>query len=693
MARSRRVNPLLVVLGLSLGLTMPSRDARATTNVCSMGPFVEGVDVYSGDGAIDWKAAAGAGIGFAYIKASQGNYVTDTRFAANWADTKANGVLRGAYHFYDPNVDGTVQADYFLNVMGPLSAGDLPPMIDVECPDGDKNCLGGSSGAASAATIEKSLGDLIARVKAKTGKKPVIYTFGAYFSSNGVATTGLSDLPLYIAYPTTGDCFNVPDPWTSARFWQWSWTGMVPGITSGVDRDRFMGTKAQLLAFVEGFETPSQVNGNDAMSLVSWPDGHTELFATGVSGDALHAFTQGASPGASTWSKPSSLGGGGVGCGLGSVAWPPSGASGAGGDSVTVWSAKADGTTSSLSWDPAKKTWSAFAPDGGKSLSRLSTVAFQDGHVESFALGADGNIWHDSGAAGKFAGWTKLDVKPSGAPVFVTGAAPIVWGDGHAEIFATDKNGVVFHDYTSTASPPVWQGWTAIGGAPKVKVASRPIPARWADGHVTVFARSTDGRLVISDYTKDAWPDFAALNPTEMIEGEPSVLVYPAYGPEIFARDPSGDLVHMWNTGTSGAAVWSAWSNDFAQKLASDPMAWLRSDGTAEVFGVDDTGALLVSAHTGTTWTKFAPLGTGFDACKDGKAAFVPDAGPTPTGGADAGADDAGPGDTYQPGGGSGGCACNLHESSAGAGVPFAVGAGVVAGLFAARRRRSRKVC
>jgi len=678
---SRRFRHSALAIAFALASLTACSRAHATTNVCSMGPFVDGVDVYSGDGAIDWKAAAGAGIEFAYIKASQGNYFSDDRFATNWAQTKANGVLRGAYHFYDPNVDGTVQADYFLNILGPITPGDLPPMIDVECPDGDKNCLGGASGAASAATISKSLHDLIARVESKTGKKPVIYTFGAYFSSNNVPTTGLSDLPLYIAYPTTGDCFNVPDPWTSAAFWQWSWTGTVAGINSGVDRDRFMGTKAQLLAFINGFETPSQVNGNDAMSLVSWADGHTELFATGVNGDALHLASQGSAM-TETWSKAASIGSGGVGCGLASVAWGPSST----GQSVTVWSAKADGTTSALSWDPVKKAWGAFVPDGGKSLSRLSTVTFTDGHVESFALGADGAIWHDAGTAGKMAGWSKLDAATA-TTTFVTGAAPIVWGDGHAEIFATDKNGVVFHDYTNTASPPVWQGWKPITG---VKVASRPIPARWADGHVSVFARSADNRLVISDYTKDAWPAFAPLNPTEMIEGEPSVLVYRAYGPEVFARDPSGDLVHMWTSPGEGGITWSAWSNDFAQKLTSDPMAWLRSDGTAEVFGVDDKGALVMSVHTGSTWTKFAALGTGFDACIDGKAAFEPDGGAPNIGDSDAGAGDAGIEDTYQPGGGSGGCACNLHGTSEhGTGLALVL-SGLLAGGFVARRRRFR---
>jgi lysozyme len=228
--------------------------ALSASKACAPATTVEGVDLSDGQGAIDWAKVRAAGVRFGIVKATQGTYNTQTRFAANWSGMKAAGVIRGAYHFFDPTEDGVAQAKHFVAVMGALSAGDLPPMLDIECPDGDNNCLGwsGATGAAPAATIRQRMMDFLNYVQSATGRKPLIYTFGSYFSSNGVSTTSLQGYPLNIAYPTTSNCFNVPSPWTSATMWQYSWTGTVSGIPGQVDRDRFLGDINALEVFAGG---------------------------------------------------------------------------------------------------------------------------------------------------------------------------------------------------------------------------------------------------------------------------------------------------------------------------------------------------------------------------------------------------------------------------------------------------------
>jgi len=244
-------------LATALALATSAPDASAG-QTCTSGPFVDGVDVADGQGPINWVSAAGAGIKFAYIKASQGTYDTDTEFASSWSGTKAAGVLRGAYHFLDPTISGVDQATFYLGIVGTLGSGDLPPMLDIECPSGNNepnsdNCLGiGSSGDATGAAITTVMNDWLTTVKAKTGRTPIVYSFGSYFADDAIDTTGLQDYPLYIAYPTTTDCFDFPAPWTAAVLWQWSWTGTVAGITGQVDLDRFLGTSADLTAFIGG---------------------------------------------------------------------------------------------------------------------------------------------------------------------------------------------------------------------------------------------------------------------------------------------------------------------------------------------------------------------------------------------------------------------------------------------------------
>jgi GH25 family lysozyme M1 (1,4-beta-N-acetylmuramidase) len=216
---------------------------------------VLGIDISDAQGTINWTSVRAAGVRFAVMKATQGTYNTQHTFAANWSGARRAGVLRAAYHFFDPTQDGVAQANHFLAVMGTLEADDLPPVIDAECPNSDPNCLGwsGASGAAPASAIRTRLMGFLNTVESATGRRPMIYTSGAYFSGNGIDTTGLAAYPLWIAYPTTTNCYHYPSPWSHATMWQYSWTGRIAGIPGAdVDEDRFLGTIDDLTAFASG---------------------------------------------------------------------------------------------------------------------------------------------------------------------------------------------------------------------------------------------------------------------------------------------------------------------------------------------------------------------------------------------------------------------------------------------------------
>ncbi len=251
---------------------------------CVTDGTLPGMDISNGNGSINWSMVHGGGIVFAYMKATQGTGYTDGRFATNWAGARASGVARGAYHFFDPTADGTLQAQHFLTVMGTLSPGDLPPMLDIECPDGDPMCLGyaGGSGIAPGSTIRTRMLDWLSAVQTATGRTPLIYTFPSYFSGAGVTTTGLDTYPLFIANINGTPCFTAPSPWARAAVWQYNWNGTVPGIAGNVDLDRFMGTAADLAAFASGTVGPPMSGPAWAAQYVSesWPlssVGHVQL--------------------------------------------------------------------------------------------------------------------------------------------------------------------------------------------------------------------------------------------------------------------------------------------------------------------------------------------------------------------------------------------------------------------------------
>jgi GH25 family lysozyme M1 (1,4-beta-N-acetylmuramidase) len=211
---------------------------REEVRVCAAGPTVRGIDVSVYQGTINWASVAGAGIDFAFIRTNHGLGQLDTKFEANWANAKSNGVIRGAYQYFIPSEDALAQADLLLEMMGPLEPGDLPPVIDVE-----------ERAGQSAATIASKVRVWSDRVEAAIGKKPLIYT-GKYFWQDYVAAD-FTENPLWVAQWNV-DCPDLPSPWTAWSFHQTSATGSVPGISGDVDTDLFNGNLDDLRTFATG---------------------------------------------------------------------------------------------------------------------------------------------------------------------------------------------------------------------------------------------------------------------------------------------------------------------------------------------------------------------------------------------------------------------------------------------------------
>ncbi|HTE49781.1 MAG TPA: GH25 family lysozyme [Kofleriaceae bacterium] len=209
-------------------------DLAAT--VCADGPTVRGIDVSKWQGAIDWDQVAGGGIDFAFIRVNHGLDDIDERFDFNWAEARRLGILRGAYQYFLPDQDAVAQADLFLDRMGALDQGDLPPVLDVE----------NTGGGMSAAAIAERVGQWMARVEPVLGMKPIIYT-GKYFWQDNVVSGDFADHPLWIAYWDV-TCPDLPSPWGDWVFHQTSDSGSVAGISGAVDTDLFNGTIDDLKA-------------------------------------------------------------------------------------------------------------------------------------------------------------------------------------------------------------------------------------------------------------------------------------------------------------------------------------------------------------------------------------------------------------------------------------------------------------
>jgi GH25 family lysozyme M1 (1,4-beta-N-acetylmuramidase) len=231
---------MLLVLGACTDTIETSVTDQAAT-VCGAGPVVHGMDVSYYETSIDWTAAHAAGIDFAFVRVSDGLATKDSKFATYWSGARTAGVIRGAYQFFRPSQDPIAQAELLLSTMGPLEAGDLPPVLDVE-----------TSGGLAKPQVAAAVHAWVDHVTAAIGRAPIVYA-GLYSWADLTGNTDVTTSPLWIAQYTTAACPNIPSPWTQWQFWQNSDTGKVAGVvSSGVDLDVFNGTLDQLEALTVG---------------------------------------------------------------------------------------------------------------------------------------------------------------------------------------------------------------------------------------------------------------------------------------------------------------------------------------------------------------------------------------------------------------------------------------------------------
>jgi lysozyme len=191
---------------------------------------IRGIDVSRHQGEIQWSRVEASGIRFAFIKATEGTNYVDPYFAVNWDEAADHKIVRGAYHFMRPRMDGKAQALHFLRHVR-LALGDLPPVLDLEVTDG-----------VSAAAIRREALEWLETVEAATGMKPIVYTLPHF--ANSYLGGKLARYPLWVVDLT----LLWPSPskgWVGWSFWQYSHTGSVDGISGDLDLDIFGGSEVE----------------------------------------------------------------------------------------------------------------------------------------------------------------------------------------------------------------------------------------------------------------------------------------------------------------------------------------------------------------------------------------------------------------------------------------------------------------
>lgn len=192
---------------------------------------IRGIDVSRHQGSIDWPIVRDADVDFAFIKASEGADLRDSRFAENWRGARALRA-RSAYHFFTFCSPGRGQAENFLRATR-TSGADLPPAVDIEF---QGNC----KAWRSIPRIRSELKRFLEYVESKSGTAPILYVT---LESYGRIVRGHFDrYPLWLREVVT-----QPSRRTFRRlvFWQYAGNGRVPGIDTLVDLNAFVGSRKE----------------------------------------------------------------------------------------------------------------------------------------------------------------------------------------------------------------------------------------------------------------------------------------------------------------------------------------------------------------------------------------------------------------------------------------------------------------
>jgi lysozyme len=213
----------LIGLILGMGATkysdkglMVSPVASATKESIRMATY-HGIDVSHHQGSIDWnKVATDTLIQFVYIKATEGATHRDKMYEYNLKGARNAGLRVGSYHYLRKTSSIRQQFRNFTKA-AQQDLQDLIPMVDVE------------------EEVPKDSIRLFCQLLTEYyGIRPAIY--GTNRSYNNFCAPEFNDYVLMIGrYGTKPPIISGPSHYD---IWQYSETGVIPGIPKPVDLDR-----------------------------------------------------------------------------------------------------------------------------------------------------------------------------------------------------------------------------------------------------------------------------------------------------------------------------------------------------------------------------------------------------------------------------------------------------------------------
>lgn len=220
----RKFGALLLVLSIIFAIVVPA-SAQDT------GVQINGIDVSSHNGTINWSSVKSAGVQFAMLRDGYGgdgnasiwDDQTDTQFEANYSGAVQNGIKVGVYHYsYATNATmASQEADECLHILNSRHL-DYPVAYDVE--DACHNGL-------SSDTLGQIVQAFCSKIQ-QAGYKVMVYS-NKDFYLNHLTSSLVSQYDSWIAH-TGGATSSGVSP---CSIWQYSSTASVSGVPTNCDAD------------------------------------------------------------------------------------------------------------------------------------------------------------------------------------------------------------------------------------------------------------------------------------------------------------------------------------------------------------------------------------------------------------------------------------------------------------------------
>jgi hypothetical protein len=317
-------------------------------------------------------------------------------------------------------------------------------------------------------------------------------------------------------------------------------------------------------------------------------DGRQQLCAVGAGGAMYHLSQTVASNGWSGWSSSGAPPGGVLisSPGVGPVNLIDK-------SGLGVYAAAGDTNLYSQQQVAADDAWGPWSSLGSPFSTPPSKVVSGGGINYLFASGADGTLKVQFDGP---PGWTP---HPGAALTGTPAVAPSV--DGRLEVFATDANGVLFHQWQNVAAAQQeWSGWFSHGSPPGgTALAGSPALAINAHGLLALFIVGWDGVLYhIRQVAKNnGWSNWISHGtpPRTTLIASPSIALGPGGWLEVFVAGYDGALYHIREATANDD--WSGWISHGSPPgttvaLGGSPCVAPSADGRLELFVVGADGAL-----------------------------------------------------------------------------------------------------